>query len=77
MGASLYYRPVNPKSATCFTGGSTLHRILESRFGTFPVSITKEQLKELETMVACGYPEVDKLADAVERYGEVELTVTY
>lgn len=77
MGASIYYRPVEPSNAKYFASGSTLHGHLKRAFGEFPVNVSKSDIKTIEGMAYCGYPDLHNLVNAIVEYGSVELTVEY
>ena len=77
MGASISYRPINPAETTCFASGSTLHSHLVLAFGDFPVKVSKSDIKTIEGMAYCGYPDLHSLVNAIVEYGCVELTVEY
>lgn len=77
MGASLYYRPVDPSAAKQFANGSTLHGNMVRAFGEFPIQLSSQHIPVLRGLMHCGYSDLQELIDAIEVHGVVEITVDY
>ena len=73
MGVSMSWKPTDPNRGTFFAGGSTLHRILETTFRTFPTTFTEKDVGKLEGVAACGYDDLYKLITAIHEHGSVDV----
>jgi len=73
MGVSFTWKPTDPTVGTSWGSGSTLHSIMEKAFGSFPITLTRDHLKTLEGIEACGYEDVKELVSAILEHDSIDV----
>ena len=77
MGASIMWRPVNPKQFESCASGSRFHQALEKAFGSLPVVLSNKDIPKLEGMVAAGMEDLGELIHAIYDHETIEVSVQY
>lgn len=73
MGVSFTWKPTDPTVGESWGSGSTLHSIMEKAFGHFPMTLTREHIKTLEGIAACGHTDVNELISAILKHDSIDV----
>ena len=77
MSVSFTWKPTDPTTGECWGGGSSLRSAMENAFGSFPMTLTREHIKTLEGIAACGYTDVNELISAILKHESVDVEANY
>jgi len=67
------WQPHKTKRGKYFDGGSSLHKILEDKFGSFPIVLSENDIEFLQGVEACGNGGVGDLVSALYEYGTIKI----
>ena len=73
MSVSMTWQPYKPKQGKSWGAGSTLHKVLTTAFGEFPIILNKADIQKLAGIHACGYDDVGELITALYDYDKIKL----